>query len=181
LSDRVQDEPDLKTRLAELDRNSDRPRPLCDATDFLFASEGVPKPRPTYLLKLAETVDMATGKSKSRVLFDPSDPCMQIGHALPLGHAIAIEDEHNRVATYDADSVQPRARVFGHLLAADPVRARIAVGKEGGRVVIYDALTGDETNEFRFAAPPAFLRFSSDGLALLAVTAGQEAITVAVR
>lgn len=76
--------------------------------------------------------------------------------------------------------MQPRARVFGHLLAGDPVRARIAVGKEAGRIAIYDALTGDQKGEFQFSAPVVLAWFRDDGRALLAVTAEQEAITVGV-
>jgi hypothetical protein len=175
-SDRVQHDPELRRRLAELDKNTYTPRPLCDFPSVAWRNG----PRPTYLLKLAEIVDMATGESVGHVLFDPGDPCMRIQKAFPLGRAIAIEDQHNRVVTYDADSDQPRARVFGHLLAADPVRARIAVGKEAGRVVVYDALTGDQKDEFRFPAPVAFIRFSGDGLTLLAVTVEQEAIRLPV-
>jgi hypothetical protein len=182
-SERVQHDPELRTRLSELERNLDKAPPVCRVDD--------PPPAPpwyherashqTYLLKFAETIDMASGQTIGRVLFDPGDPCMRIVRALPLGHAVAIEDAQNRVLTYDADSEEPRARLFGHLLASDPVRARIAVGKEAGRVVIYDALTGDQKEELKFPAPLAILRFRVDGLALFAVTTEQEAITVPVQ
>ena len=46
--------------------------------------------------------------------------------------------------------------------------------------MIYDALTGDQKGEFRFSAPVVMASFGDDGRALLAVTAEQEAITVAV-
>lgn len=179
-SERVQRDPELRTRLSELERNLDKVPPVCRFDDRPPAPAWFHErvPHPTYLLKFAETIDMASGQTIGRVLFDPGDPCMRIVNALPLGHAIAIADAQNRILTYDADSVEPRARVFGHLLAGDPVRARIAVGKEPGRVIMYDALTGDQKEELKFPAPPAILHFRIDGLALFAVTTQQEAITV---
>jgi len=175
-SSRVQHDADLRSRLTALDKNATRAKPLCDYP--VVVSLG--GPLPTYLLKLAETINMENGESEGHILFDPGDPCMLIREAFSIGHAVAIEDQHNRVVTYNADNDQPRLRAFGHLLAGDPVRARVAVLKEPAHLVIYDAQTGDQKDEFHFPSPVAFARFRSDGLALMVVTASQEVFALAV-
>ena len=84
-------------------------------------------------------------------------------------------------SVYDADIAEPRVRLFGHLLAADPTRGRLAIGKQTGRLVLYDAFSGEQTEEFSFLAPLIMVRFRDDGRALLELTSMREAITLEVR
>ncbi|HEY1203880.1 MAG: M48 family metallopeptidase [Bryobacteraceae bacterium] len=130
---------------------------------------------------LAETIDMATGEPKSRGVMDLGDRCLRIKNALPLHGGVVIEDDRNRVLVYDADIAEPRVRLFGHLLAADPTRGRLAIGKQTGRLVLYDAFSGEQTEEFSFLAPLIMVRFRDDGRALLELTSMREAITLEVR
>ena len=129
---------------------------------------------------LVETVDLATGESKARTVINLVNPSLRIRKALPAGDRIVIQDSRNRVLVFAKGSSEASARIFGHLLAADPARGRLAVATEPGQVDIYDAANGEQIDEFRFPARLMMTRFREDGRSMFALTSTQEAITLAI-
>jgi hypothetical protein len=129
-------------------------------------------------LFLAEAVDLATGEVKTPVAVDLVDRCIGVRNATFLGPSLLLQDNRNRVLVYRADSPHAHLRLFGYLLATDPIRNRIAVGKEAGHVVIYDGTSGEQIEDLKFPAPVVMIRFRSSDGTLLALTSKQEAITL---
>ena len=69
------------------------------------------------------------------------------------------------------------ARVAG----LDRRTGSLAVGKEAGRIVIYDSETGNPVEELHFPAPLLAARFAKQGKLLVALTSKQEAITLSMK
>jgi hypothetical protein len=130
---------------------------------------------------LAETIDLATGDTITRTVVDIVDRCLKVTRLQAVAGGVAVEDSRHRVLVYSGDSGQARVRLFGRLWATDPERNRIAIGKEPGRLVTYDAASGEPLGELRAGAPLLAVRFRADGRALLALTAKQEAVLAEIR
>jgi len=186
-SDRVRHDARLKGALGLAEENARKDERNCSLSDFFLhatGSWGGTVVRSGLLV--AEIVDLASGAAVGEpVTVNLVDRCLAVKAAAVAGGSLVIEDTIQRVLVFAPGSLnpeasQPRLRLFGHLADADDARHRIAVGKEAGRLVIYDAASGDQITEFKFPAPLLAVRFAGQGRLLFALTARHEAITLAL-
>jgi hypothetical protein len=186
-SDRVKRDPRLKNLLGLAGENARKDERNCSLSDLLLHTAGTwGQPVVKTGLLVAEIVDLASGAAAGEpVVVNLVDRCLGVKAAAVAGSSVVIEDTIQRVLVFapgalTPEASQPRLRVFGHLADVDDARKRIAVSKEAGRLAVYDAASGDPITEFKFSAPLLATRFSDHGHRLFALTARQEAITLAV-
>ena len=123
-----------------------------------------------------EFIDLRTGKPRAAILVDTQKGAFRILGWEVSGDWLLVQDNMNRTLVYAADGKNnPRARIFGHRLAASPATHLLAIENDPGHVEIYDVQTGAKQDELVLPVAIAIARFSSNGRRLVVLTRDQTA------
>ncbi len=124
---------------------------------------------------LLQVLDARRGIVLSKLLIETGKGSFRIRSVLAAGESVVIADSQNRVLVYKLATGEQRGKVFGNRPAVATATNLLSVENERGQLTLYDLKTMNKRDNFVFASPVSFARFSADGRRLFVLTGNQTA------
>ena len=128
----------------------------------------------SYLIEIA---DPQTGKSVSKFIIATSRASFSITHLRATASTLLAIDTNHRVTLYSLKGEQ-KGRMFGGYAVLSSDGSKLAIEREPGRLLLYDAATLKEADEFTFGGEIVTAQFSSDAKRLFILTDDETAIVL---
>lgn len=119
---------------------------------------------------ILEVVEFETGRSLGSVVL--TDNVMPTFGDV-AGKILFIQDSNNRTLAYSLETGARTGQQFGHMLAVDAPRARVATTNQMNAVIVYDSAMRALAT-FEYPRNVVYAGFDGDGRKLIVVTGAQE-------
>jgi WD40 repeat protein len=120
-------------------------------------------------------VQASTGNLIGKVYVETGRGSFRTRWAEAAGDYLTLYDNNNRILIYSISSGKRIGQLFGSNGSVSPASGLLAVENKIGVITIYSLPSMEERGKLAFAHPLAYLKFSSDGKHLFALTNTQTA------
>lgn len=127
-----------------------------------------------------EVLDARSGKPLGGVLVQVGNHASSFDAAFSEGDTLFLLKDGMRVSLYSLSEGALKAKLVGDKPAANGVSNLLALNEGGGKLALYDALTGAKLDQLLFPNEIAYSHFSEDGKRLFVLTQYQLAFVLDV-
>jgi hypothetical protein len=130
--------------------------------------------------KFLQVLDARTGQPRGSLLLESEKGSLFFWQVFAVNGSVVTVDSTKHVRVYSLVSGEQVGIVSGSEATATRTSGLLCVESEEGKLTIYDLASMRERDQFVFAGPIAFARFSDDGKRLFVLTRSQYAYVLDV-